>query len=368
MAKPRELSKGKWRLDSCYNGQRKTFRGSSSKEVKQKEREWQREIDDYGDVLEKKKTCFIDLTREYLFVMVKPNVTPGTFEKYLSIFENHAMVYSCLNKDVKNITVNDLQNVFNETYKKSRSSIKMLKIILKGSLDYAVLNNLIRTNPISGIKLPKGCFKQETKIEYFTLEEQEKYLNYAKNTVYYELLVLALNTGMRQGELTALRWKDIDLDNSIIHITNSSRRVRMYDDEGNFEYNVVIGKAKTENSIRDIPFSNEISIMLKKLKLKNGGLDKDFVFLSAKGEQIKNDTLKKMHGIFCKRAGIKHIKFHALRHTFATRAIEQGIDVRTISDIMGHGDVSITLNLYVHTDENKKRDAIEKISKLISTL
>ena len=108
--------------------------------------------------------------------------------------------------------------------------------------------------------------------------------------------------------------------------------------------------------------------MLKKLKLKNGGKDKDFVFLSAKSEQIKNDTLKTMHKRYCKFAGVKEINFHCIRHTFATRMIEQGVDVKTLSELMGHSDVSITLNRYVHTSNESKRYAIEKISKLISTL
>ena len=98
------------------------------------------------------------------------------------------------------------------------------------------------------------------------------------------------------------------------------------------------------------------------------GNDKDYVFKNTKREQIKYDSIAKAHKLICKKAGIRIVTFHCLRHTFATRAIESGIDYKTVSEILGHSKPSTTINLYVHSTNDSKREAAELISELINEL
>lgn len=368
MANARQLEPKKWILQSYKNGIRKTFRGTSRGEVEKAERDWLNDLETYGKELKNDKVKLSSLIYENLFVNIKPNVSMGTFERYMSTYNTHIKDADICNKDIKNITQVDIKRMLNSKAHLSQSSLKNIYIVLNGGFTHAINDNIVRINVMNGLQMPKSTYKSKRTIDSFTQEEQEKYLKIVSSTQYIELIIVALCTGMRQGELTALKWVNVDLNKNIIKVVETKRSMRTYDNDGNFEDKIVTCDPKTKKSNRVIPISKEISNMLKKLKLKNGASNDDFVFISKKNEPIKNDTLSKMHKIFCKKAGVKVINFHGLRHTFATQSIRLGVNVKTLSEILGHSDVSITLNKYVHTDQNEMRQAVEKVSKLISTL
>lgn len=368
MANARQLDKGKWILQSYKNGKRKTFRGKCRREVENLERDWLNDLEMYGKELKKDKVKLCSLMHEHLFVNIKPTVSAGTFERYMSAYNTHIKESHIGSRDIKDIAQVEIQKFLNSKIELSHSTIKIITILLNRTYNHAIANNLIRIDIMHNVAIPKSRYESKRDIEAFTLEEQNKYLVAAKNNPYNELLIVALSTGMRLGELVALKWENVDLNNKAIKVIESSRIIREYDEHGNSEDNVVIGKPKTSKSNRDIPINNECANMLRKIKLKNGAINKDFVFIDRHRNQIKNDTLSKAHKALCKKAEVKVVNFHCLRHTFATRSIELGIDVKTVSELLGHSDVSITLNKYVHTNNESKRNAIEKISKLISTL
>lgn len=168
---------------------------------------------------------------------------------------------------------------------------------------------------------------------------------------------MALLTGMRLSELCALSWNNVEINNKLIHVCESTRRIK----KGNNTI-VIIDTPKSDTSIRSIPITNYISNILKKLNTLNSY----YVFPKKNGERYDNRSIQKYFGLVIKELGFKNKTFHTLRHTFATTAIESGMDIKTLSIILGHSSVSITMDLYVHPNEQHMRKAMENVfSKIL---
>lgn len=367
MASIQQLDKGKWRAQVCKNGVRKTFRGKSKREVENKVRDWENDIDSFGRELSKINMNLSKVMYEHLFTNVKSSVSLGTFERYMSLYSTHVKDSEIGKINVKSILRSDLQKFLNSKSNKSKKSLIMLKFLLTQSFNYAISNHLIRINPMDGVKLPLSKYKPKD-IEVLTLDEQSSYVKVASDSFYTMLFTVELNTGMRVGEIIALKWENVDLQNGLIKVRESSRLVKEYDDYGKGEDRLITKDPKTEAGKRDIPIHKDIINNLKKFKLKNGACEKDYVFVNTKGNQIKYDSIAKAHNLICEKAKIRNITFHCLRHTFATRLIEQGIDYKTVSLLLGHTDIKTTLNLYAHSTNDTKKDAIDRLYKATSTL
>lgn len=368
MAKAREIKPGKWRLDAYMNGYQKTITGTSKKDVQDKERKWKNEIDSYGKTVKGGKKTLERATIDHLLTNVKKSVEMGTFERYMSIYNTHIRNSKIGKKDVKNIEQEDIQELINKKSELSKSSLNLLKIVLDGTFNYCIDNNYIRKNPVKNIRLPKKDKKHED-IDVLSTEEQKLYMSKVNESAYALMFKTALTTGMRAGELSALKWENVDFTNNIIKVTSSARRVTQYDEKGNpIKKSIVTGNAKTISSYRDIPLTSDISVELKKMKLSRGAKKYDFVFVNKFGLQVTHDSISKAHKLVCQKAGIRFVNFHVLRHTFATRSIEAGVPIKTVSDLLGHSKIQITLDKYVHTTNAAKVEAIEKLNKLISSL
>ena len=196
------------------------------------------------------------------------------------------------------------------------------------------------------------------------MKNKKKFLEVAKNSSNYNQFALLLQTGLRTGELIALKWEDIDMANRVIHIRRSME----------YRYSVGewrIGEPKSKSGYRDVPLTEEaITILnnqkekLKQIKVINMQF-KDFVFLCRKGEPTKNSAYDTSLFKLCDKAGIDRFSMHVLRHTFATRCIEGGMRPKTLQIILGHSNVGITMNLYVHVTEEEKVKELEKIEKAL---
>ena len=368
MATARQIEPGKWRMDVYKNGIKKTFRGKSRQAVEKMARDWLKDIETYGKELKKEKVQLNSLMLEHLLVNVKDTVSLGTFERYMSIYKTHFKDCSFGDMDIKNITQVHAQQFINSKKELSAKSISLIFSLLDNTFKHAIANNLIRVNIVDNVKLPKSK-KEKKEIEVFTLDEQKAFLESANSSYYRVLFITALSTGMRVGEITALKWKNVDFNTNTINVNSSARLVMKYDDNGQMiENELVTGTTKTRSSKRKIPISSALAAELKKHKLLSNNKENDFVFTNTKKQQIKYDSIAKAHKLICIKANIRVVTFHCLRHTFATRAIESGIDYKTVSEILGHSKPSTTINLYVHSTDDTKRQAIEKMSKLISTL
>ena len=169
---------------------------------------------------------------------------------------------------------------------------------------------------------------------------------------------ICLYTGLRIGELLALTWDDIDLEKRLISVTKTC-----HDGKNQLgEYQRIINSPKTFSSRRTIPFPKQLLIVFETLK----ELSSKYVISNNK-ENISIRSYQRSFTLLLKRIGIKHKGFHSLRHTFATRSIEYGMDVKTLSEILGHKNAAITLNRYVHSLLEHKKEMMDKVGNLLTT-
>ncbi len=169
-------------------------------------------------------------------------------------------------------------------------------------------------------------------------------------------ILTALHSGLRIGELCALTWEDIDLEKEILHIRNNVQRVRDYDGQKN-KTKLLISNPKTACSVRDIPIPPALSGLLKNYRRQSTMP----LVSGARGKWMDPRTLQYRFGRILEECGLGHFKFHMLRHAFATRCMEKGFDSKSLSEILGHSSIQITLNLYVHSTMQQKRRLMDRI-------
>ena len=166
-----------------------------------------------------------------------------------------------------------------------------------------------------------------------------------------------MNTGIRIGELCALKWENINLEERKIYIKKTIERVYIKKEK---KTKIIIDTPKSNSSIREIPINNKLYEILKKMKGKSK--KNEYVLTGSDTHYIEPRNYQYHFKVILKKSKIKaSYKFHALRHTFATICIEIGMDIKSLSEILGHADVSVTLNVYVHSSDKLKRKFLEKL-------
>lgn len=256
--------------------------------------------------------------------------------------------------------INNLKNTkSNKTNKLlSSSSINCAITVLKLAFEYANTYEITQNNPMLRIKRIK--INQIKKAEAFTRKEQiklEKYLDELNNYEYFGYL-LDLYTGIRLGELLALTWKDINLKTGIMTI-NKTQYVSKKNDG---TWKDTISTPKTLKSYREIPlptFLKDKLIEYKKFKKSNK------VIAKLDGTKLSQKCFISRYHKLLKKIGIRDLNFHSIRHTFATRALENNMDIKTLSEILGHSNASTTLNIYAHSLIDHKRQQMKKLKRLI---
>lgn len=307
---------------------------------------------------------FRDLIEEYLVVQ-KNILKQRTFLYYQEI----ARIY--IEDDIgmlelKNITnakLNEfIKNKYNSDEKSlSYSTIKVIKSLINRCLQYAYKSKILKRKVQSDLMLKRNDFK---KIEALTRLEQEKLENYiVDNKRYYSYgVLLSLYMGLRIGELLSLRWENVDLKSNMVFIKETTCKV-----PSNHKMVEIVDTPKTSSSLREIPISSVVKKLLKELKSHQGG-NSEYVVARKNGNKVDMRTYQDSFSRLLKSVGIKHYGFHSLRHTFASRCLEMKIDIKTISELMGHANPTITLNRYVHTSDESKRNALNIITKRVACL
>ena len=246
------------------------------------------------------------------------------------------------------------------------STIYQTRIALFNMLDYAYQNDVILKNPCN--KMVKSEIgKQSRKKQALTLGQQKEFCKVAIGNTYEYQYRFLLQTGLRTGEMVGLRWSDVDLENRLLTI-NRSMEYRHSTGEWR------IGEPKSKSGYRTIPLTEEAVEILKLQKQKNRTFKvipmewADIVFLCKKGTPVKNSTYDTMLFKLCDKAGIDRFSMHVLRHTFATRCIEAGMKPKTLQTILGHSNIGITMNLYVHTTEEQKHKEIDLVADALKVI
>lgn len=239
----------------------------------------------------------------------------------------------------------------------AEKTIKDITIIIKGSIKKGINEDKIKHIELT-FNYPKD--NKENKLYVLTKREQIKITNYVLENVNSRNigLLISVYSGIRIGELCALRWEDVDFKKNCLTINKTIQRVYIKDKDKNIS-KVIITTPKTKNANREIPINKDFLEILKKVKS-----DKKHYILTGNEKYIEPRTYRKYFNKVLDELKIKHFNFHSLRHTFATNCISLGVDYKTVSELLGHANVNITLNLYVHPRYSQKKKCIDLVCKV----
>lgn len=289
----------------------------------------------------------------------KQYVKKSTFSAYVLLIENHLLpVFGSLQEieeqQVQKFVFQKLEQGL------SQKSIKDILIVLKMVLKFGAKNKWISYEPFE-IQYP--TVREGQSVEVLSRTHQKKVMNYIQEHFTFRNLgvYICLSSGMRIGEICALTWEDIDTDNGIIHVRKTIQRIYVIED-GKRRTELLLDTPKTKNSIREIPMSRDLLRMLKPFKKI---VNPDFFVLTNDAKPTEPRTYRSYYKNLMKYLEIPEIKFHGLRHSFATRCIESNCDYKTVSVLLGHSNISTTLNLYVHPNMEQKKKAIEQMFKAL---
>ena len=280
--------------------------------------------------------------------IISNHIAPDLGKYYLNELDNKLIQKFLLNK-YRNGRLDNLGGLSNKT-------IRDIMAIIKSSLKDASKEGIIRNLNLDFI-YPKSNSKD--KIYTLSKQDQDQLTNYIllNKSVKSLGILLTLYSGIRIGELCALQWKDIDFKNNILHINKTLQRVYIKDNNVK-NSKIIITNPKTHNAERDIPLNKDFAKELKNYKTNS----EDYL-LSCTNKWIEPRTYRRFFERTIKKANIEKINFHGLRHTFATNCIKLGVDYKTVSELLGHATVNITLNLYVHPQMSQKKKCINMICK-----
>lgn len=244
----------------------------------------------------------------------------------------------------------------------SPAYVKNIMFIITSVIKFAMNEQLCQ--PMNLHLFKPDSDKKELAI--LSVIEQQKLESYLKTHLTYTALgiLISLHMGLRIGEVCALTWDDVDFENEIIHIRSTVARVKNTQNVGEYKTHLIIDKPKTKSSLRDIPIPSSLLPLLLKMRKKACSR----YVISDKETFTSPRTFEYRYHKLLDICDIESINYHALRHTFATRCVEVGVDVKTLSEILGHADVSITLNTYVHPSIELKRKQMEKLSILAADI
>jgi len=286
-------------------------------------------------------------------------VKKSSFSAYVLLLENHllpkfAEVSSIEDEEVQQFVFQKLEQGL------SQKSIKDVLIVLKMVMKFGAKYKWIQYTPFD-IQYP--TVRENQSIEVLTRTHQKKVMNYIQEHFTFRNLgvYICLCSGMRIGEICALTWEDIDTDNGIINIRKTIQRIYIIED-GKRRTELLLDTPKTKNSIREVPMSRDLLRMLKPFKKIVNPL---FFVLTNDAKPTEPRTYRSYYKNLMKQLEIPEIKFHGLRHSFATRCIESKCDYKTVSVLLGHSNISTTLNLYVHPNLEQKKKAIDQMFKAL---
>ena len=304
-----------------------------------------------------------DWLNEWLEHYVKPTAKVRTYERYreltvhivkrLGELELNELSPITLQKFVTELLLNGNLKTGNGL---SPNTVNAVISVMQNSLKTAFTVGLLDTYFADKIKRPNVT---EKVVECFSLSEQKSIENAVLNGKKPKLIgiVVCLYTGLRIGELLALEWSDIDMINMCIRVSKSCHFSR----NNSGKYERFVDTPKTNNSARIIPIPKQLMSLLKKVKKS----DYSNYVISDKGSPVSVRSYQRSFELLQKKLGIPRRSFHSLRHTFATRAIECGMDVKTLSEILGHKNSTITLNRYTHSLMEHKIEMMNRIGKLL---
>lgn len=307
---------------------------------------------------------FADWMHKFIYKIKKADLKNRSYQRYDSIYRNYLQDAPFADYKLKEISMTDLKAYYNdlqEIHGKSVQTVKFINLIIRAGLADAVSDRLILSNPTDKITFKAAYTKQE--IKAMTKEEQSLAIERLKEEAapysLRQMILLALGSGLRLGEISALRWSDIDLKAGSISVSRSIEKIKLPD--GSYRQQETTPKNPT--SIRDVPLPAATVQMLKEMH-KDASDPHDLLFVRSDGRYIFDKTPNRQVQRLCRELDINVITFHNLRHTYATRLFERGVPIKTVQELLGHADMDTTQNIYIHVMPSAKTDAVKLIDDL----
>ena len=305
--------------------------------------------------------------RLWFELYAKPNIRPSTAGYYLRAMEEYTIPRIGATK-LNKLTSREIQKLYKDLLENGRlrkkqrkkhpglsgSTVRGVHIMLHGALDRAVKERLLIRNPTDSCVVPKV---QHQEMKTLQPEDLKAYLDAAERRNSLAMFYLELVSGIRKGELVALQWADLNVAEKTISVSKQAVK----DETGN----LVVTRPKTENSVRQISIPQEAVDLLVREHAKHP--DNPWLFPSSRtGVMYHPDSVATLHQRILKDAGLEHLRFHDLRHTFATLALQNGVDIKTVSAMLGHYDAGFTLRTYTHTTRQKQDEAAQTMGNLMA--
>ena len=289
----------------------------------------------------------------------KEYIKLSTYAAYVLLINNHIIPHF---GNLTKIEENDVQSFVLQSLNKGlkEKTIKDIIIVLKMIVKFGIKNKYLEYQQID-VVFPTNHEKH--KMEVLSRQDEKEIMDYLEQNFTFKNLgiIICLSTGIRIGEICALKWEDIDIENGLIKVSKTLQRIYLVD-EAIKTTKLIIDKPKTKNSFREIPLSSDLVRIVKPImKVVN----KDYYILTNEEKPTEPRTYQNYYKNLMKKLNIPLIKFHGLRHSFATRCIESNCDYKTISVLLGHSNITTTLNLYVHPNFEQKKKVINKMLKSI---
>ena len=296
----------------------------------------------------------------------KIKVRPSSHQTYQGYIQNHIRP-NIGDIPLEKLTSLDLQKFYKKLLTQGRvdrveakgqpkglsaKTVRNIHQILSSALKLAQEQRLILSNPAEGCALPR---MEHQEMKTLTTVQLASFFREARDSGVFELYYLELATGLRRGELLGLKWEDIDLERGDLRVRRQVSRI-------NGE--VVEAPLKTKNAYRTLPLAEDTVSVLKEQRKKVG--NSPWVFPSPSGGPISPDSVLHMLHRVLKRAGLPKVRFHDLRHTFATLALQNGVDVKTVSGMLGHFSAGFTLDTYAHITSAAQRQAAQTMGSVLS--
>lgn len=347
------------RITVEVNGVRKqvSVYDKSQRVVVEKMQDLRKKKDD-NYYIENKNITLEEWLKEWMRVYKRPYVSPRTYQGYVE--KSKTILEHLGNMQLQKIELYHLQKFISDLQieGKSPKSLRHYYSILKMCFDDAIMCRHISLNPTRNLKLPSMRRKE---LSIMTKEEQLVFESFMKKYRMGPAYIVLANTGLRAGELSGLTWKDVDFENKALYVRRGMQKITTYDDDFNkVKRERKVTDVKTENSYRIVPMLDKVVRVLKEYKQKiqveqeelaelgEEIKDDDFIFKTKCNHPITSEYLRKTCQEICKSNNFRKVGIHELRHTFATRSIEAGIDLRVLQEILGHASYSTTADIYVH--------------------
>lgn len=333
---------------------RKSFYGPTRKQALEKADNYLLKIKTFDGL---QQISFTQVAEQWLSAYKEDAVRTITYERsYRSPYQKHILPYF-RNANLADIKQKDVQFFLNSKSNYSYSSLQKMRTVLYGIFEYAIANDYCYKNPVKGTQLARKSTDRTEQKRAYTYQQALDVINLAQNIKNGTDIIILLKTGLRRSELLALRWENIDMEKKIIHVRESVSETNS---------GLEIHPCKSLKSIRDIPFDDELYTLFSNMQ-RTG-----FVIKGQNGKNMNpHNWSYKRYAVVNKKiqqaAAAKGISLpllnpHEMRHTFGSILYERGVDIVTISKLMGHSSIEITVKLYVHDSLERKMEAIQKLS------